>query len=60
MFDRHLGSEWQKALWRLLTNPTFEVVAAILVVAVAACVVVETQMELRHDRSALPVLFGQK
>ena len=60
MFDRHLGSEWQKALWRLLTNPTFEVVAAIVVMIVAACVVVDTQMDLRHDRQRLPFVFGQK
>ena len=60
MFDRHLGSAWQKALWKVLTNPMFEVVAAIVVMAVAACVVVETQMDLRHDRHKLPLLFGQK
>ena len=60
MFDRHFGNEWHKALWRILTNPMFEVVAAILVMVVAAWVVVETQMEPRSDRQKLPILFGQK
>ena len=60
MFDRHLGIAWQKALWRILTNPTFEVLAAILVMVVAACVVVETQMDQRYARHKLPILFGQK
>ena len=60
MVDRHIGNEIQKVLWRILTNPTFEVVAAILVVLFAAWVVVETQMDLSHDRHKLPLLFGQK
>ena len=60
MLDRHPGSQTQKVLWRILTNPTFEVVAAILVVALATWVVVETQMELRDTRNGLPILFGQK
>ena len=60
MFGRQLGNEWQKALWKILVNPMFEVIAVILVVAVAACVVLETQMELRHDRSKLPLLVGPK
>jgi hypothetical protein len=60
MFGRQLGSEWQKTLWKILINPMFEVAAAVLVVSVAACVVVETQMELRHDRHRLPLLVGPK
>ena len=60
MFGRQLGTEWQKVLWKILINPMFEVIAAILVVAVAACVVIETQMELRHDRQPLPLLVGPK
>ena len=60
MIDRHAASEWHKTLWKILTNPMLEVVAALLVVAVAAWVVVETQMELRHDRHQLPLVFGQK
>lgn len=60
MVDRHAASEWQRILWRILTNPMFEVVVAILVVALSAWVVVETQMDLRHDRHKLPLLFGQK
>jgi hypothetical protein len=60
MVDRHVASQWQRVLWRILTNPMFEVVAAILVVALSAWIVVETQMDLRHDPHKLPLLFGQK
>jgi ABC-type nickel/cobalt efflux system permease component RcnA len=60
MSERHIGSELQKILWRILTNPMFEVVAAILVVLLAAWVVVETQADLRHDKHRLPLLFGSK
>jgi ABC-type nickel/cobalt efflux system permease component RcnA len=60
MVDRHIGNGWHKTLWKILTNPTFEVVAAILVMLFAAWVVVETQADLRHDRHKLPLLFGQK
>ena len=57
MFD-HSGSEWQKALWRILSNPTFEVIGVILVMLLAACVIVETQM--MGARHKLPYVFGQK
>ena len=57
MFD-HSGSEWQKALWRILSNPTVEVIGVILVMLLAACVIVETQM--MGARHKLPYVFGQK
>ena len=31
---------WQNALWKILTNPAFEVVAAMVVVLLAAWVVI--------------------
>ena len=60
MVQRHSGYSWQKALWRIVTNPTVEVIAAIIVMVFAAWVVVETQADLRHDKHRLPLLFGQK
>lgn len=56
---RIFGTDWQKTLWKIVTHPTFEVVAAILVVVLAAWIVVQTQMDLRHDRASLPLLFGK-
>ena len=53
-------STWQKALWKFVTNPTVEVLAAIAVVLVAAWVVVQADVDLRHQHSPFPVPFGQK
>ena len=54
------SGDWQKTLWKIVTNPTFEVVAAVIVMAFAAWIVVQTQFDLRHDRDPAPVLFGSK
>jgi hypothetical protein len=47
---------WQKIL-KFITNPTVEVIAAILVVLVSAWIVIETDSTQR--RPAYPVLFGK-
>ncbi len=53
--------QWQKTLCKIVTHPTFRVVAAIIVMALSAWIVVQTQMDLQHDRDAsIPLLFGQK
>jgi hypothetical protein len=52
--------DWQKTLWKIVTNPTVEVVAAIAVVLVAAWVVVEAEVDLKQHRAPFPVPFGQK
>lgn len=44
-------------LWRLLTNPTVEVVAAIIVVIVAAWIIVDSEMLSRGPHA--PVLFAK-
>ena len=51
---------WQKALWKFVTNPTVEVMAAIVVVMVALWVVVQAEVDLRNSHSPFPVPFGQK
>lgn len=58
--QRFIGSGWQKILWKILTNPTFEVVAAILAVVLAVWFVVLTQMELRPHTHTGQILFGVK
>lgn len=52
--------EWQKALWKILANPAFEAVAVLLAAALAAWVVVSTQIELRPHTHTGPILFGVK
>jgi hypothetical protein len=53
------NSPWDK-IWKFLTNPTVEVLAAIVVVLVSAWVVVESESMSRRSDSAFPVLFGHK
>jgi ABC-type nickel/cobalt efflux system permease component RcnA len=56
MQERLNRDEWRKSLWKILTNPTFEVVAVLLVVLLAAWVIVQTE-SLSHV-PAVPVLQG--
>ena len=51
--------DWQNALWKLLTNPAFEVVAAIVVVLIAAWFVIDTEM-LMNPAPRQPQGFGHK
>jgi hypothetical protein len=44
---RLIGYDWQKSIWRILKNPAFEVVAAIVVVLIAAWILVTTEAEQR-------------
>ena len=53
-----LGIDLQKALWKIIRNPTIEVVAAIVVVLLATWLVVETEVDQKNP--AFPVLFGHK
>jgi ABC-type nickel/cobalt efflux system permease component RcnA len=48
------GIEWQKAIWKILRNPAFEVIAAIVVVVLATWLIVQTETELRH-KTPFPV-----
>ena len=51
-----LTRDWQKALWKIVRNPAFEVVAAILVVLLAAWIVVQSETDIRQP--IFPVPFG--
>ena len=49
-----LQNDWQNALWKILTNPAFEVVAAIVVVLIAAWFVIDTDVFHRSAPVAVP------
>ena len=56
---RSLGSGWQRTLWKIVSNPAIEVVAAIVVVAFATWIVIQTEAEQKHQ--AFPVVpFAHK
>ena len=50
---------WQNAIWKFLTNPAFEVVAAIVVVLMAAWFVIDTEATLSPGPRLLQY-FGHK
>ena len=49
-----LQNDWQNAIWKILTNPAFNVVAAIVVVLIAAWFVIETDVFHRSAPVAIP------
>ncbi len=48
---------WQK-IWKIITNPTVDIVVAIVVVLGAAWIVIDTESVQR--KTSFPVLFGFK
>jgi hypothetical protein len=46
--------EWQKTLWKIVSNPAVEVLAAIVAVMFSAWIVVQTETEHRN-RNPFPV-----
>ena len=54
----HFGSDWQKALRKILRSPTIEVVAAIVVVLFAAWFVIQSEAERRAP--LFPVVVQEK
>ncbi|HEY2628764.1 MAG TPA: hypothetical protein VGI57_06520 [Usitatibacter sp.] len=51
-----LGSDWQKTLWKIVSNPALEVVAAIAVVIFTAWIVISTEAENRHTVFPVPAI----
>ena len=49
-----LQYDWQIALWKILTNPAFELVMAIVVVLLAAWFVIDTDIFHRSAPVAVP------
>ncbi|HUL55363.1 MAG TPA: hypothetical protein VLT60_00100 [Usitatibacter sp.] len=51
------GSDWQKTkLWKIVSNPAIEVVAAIVVVLFTAILVIWTEADSRKTVFPVPVL----
>lgn len=59
MHQKLIRSEWQKTVWKIVSNPTLEVMVAIVAVLVAAWFVVQTEVERRHAVQ-MPFLYGHK
>ena len=51
--------DWQGTIWRLLTNPAIEVVAAIVVMLIAAWIVIDTEV-VQSGVLQVPVPFVHK
>jgi hypothetical protein len=49
----------QDSIWRLLTNPAFEVILAIAVVLLAIWILVDTDA-IQGNETQVPALFGHK
>ena len=54
MLLKNLGTDWRNAFWKLVSNPAFEVVAAIVAVLFAAWVLVQTETERKHSLFPVP------
>ena len=54
MHTRHQGT-----LWKILTNPAFEVVVAIVVMLIAAWIVIDTDV-LQGGGLQVPIPFARK
>ena len=51
-----IGTNWQKAIWKIIRNPAIEVVAAIVAVLFATWLLVQSEAENRL--SVFPVPYG--
>jgi hypothetical protein len=51
-------SDWRNTLWKIVSNPAIEVVAAILLVVFATWIVVQTEVDQKNG--AFPVPTGYK
>ena len=55
-----LGTGWPKTLWKIVTNPTVEVVAAIVVVLLATWVVVQAELDMKRFARTVTVPLVHK
>ena len=49
-------SHWRQALWKIVSNPAIEVVAAIVVVLIAASAIIFSEAEYRHTVFPVPLI----
>lgn len=59
MHLRSISGEFHRTLCKIVGNPTFKVILALIVVAFAAWIVVETEIDLRHSAGD-PLVFAPK
>lgn len=52
-----MANHWYKKLWKILSNPTLDVIVAMVVVILAAWIVIESETQQKHP---YPVLFGNR
>ena len=52
---KHLGHDWRNTIWKIVSNPAFEVVAAIAVVMFATWIVVS--IEVDEKKTLFPVPY---
>lgn len=57
MTFRSTSADWYRTFWKIVRNPTLEVVVAMVVMLLAAWVVIDTATEEKHQ--TIPVLFGR-
>ena len=50
---KHHGNDWRNTLWKIVSNPALEVLAAIVVVMFATWIVVSTEVD--EKKSPFPV-----
>ena len=57
---RHLGNDWRNAIWKIVRNPAFEVLATILAVLFATWILVSTEVDQKNDhkKTSFPVPFS--
>jgi hypothetical protein len=55
---KHLGHDWRNTIWKIVSNPAFEVVAAIAVVMLATWIVVTVEVE--EKKTIFPVPYDAR
>jgi hypothetical protein len=56
---RTISGEFHRTLCKIVGNPTFKVILTLIVVAIAAWIVVQTEIDLRHG-AADPLVFAPR
>ena len=56
---RTISGEFHRTLCKIVRNPTFKVILALIVMAFAAWIVVQTETDLRHSAGD-PLVFAPK
>jgi hypothetical protein len=55
---KHHGHDWRNTIWKIVSNPAFEVVAAIAVVMLATWIVVTVEVE--EKKTLFPVPYDAR